>query len=39
MQKRTLGQDGLEVSAISPRCLGMSSGYDPAGDRQEMLTL
>ena len=39
MQKCTLGQDGLEVSAIGPGCMGMSSGYGPAGDRQEMITL
>jgi aryl-alcohol dehydrogenase-like predicted oxidoreductase len=39
MQKCTLGEDGLEVSAIGPGCMGMSSGYGPAGDRQEMITL
>jgi hypothetical protein len=25
MQKSSLGQDGLEVSAIGPGCMGMSS--------------
>jgi hypothetical protein len=39
MQKRSLGQDGLEVSASGPGSIGMSSGYGPAGDRQEMVTL
>ena len=39
MQKRSLGQDGLEVSASGPGCMGMSSGYSSAGDRQEMITL
>jgi len=34
-----LGQDGLKVSAIGQGCMGMSSGYNPAGDRQEMITL
>jgi hypothetical protein len=40
MQKRSPGQDRLEVSAIWPgRCMGMSSGCGPAGVRQEMITL
>jgi aryl-alcohol dehydrogenase-like predicted oxidoreductase len=39
MQKRTLGKSGLEVSAIGLGCMGMSFGYGPAGDRQEMIAL
>jgi len=39
MQKRTLGTCGLEVSAIGLGCMGMSYGYGPAGDRQEMISL
>jgi aryl-alcohol dehydrogenase-like predicted oxidoreductase len=36
MQKRKLGQ-GLEVSAIGLGCMGMSSGFGPPADRQEMI--
>ncbi len=39
MQKRTLGGSNLEVSAIGLGCMGMSFGYGPAADRQEMLAL
>lgn len=39
MQKRTLGRSGLGVSAIGLGCMGMSSGYGPAGDKQEMVSL
>jgi aryl-alcohol dehydrogenase-like predicted oxidoreductase len=39
MQKRSLGPGWLEVSAIGLGCMGMSHGYGPAGDRQEMITL
>ena len=39
MQKRKLGNSGLEVSAIGLGCMGMSSGYGPAGNKQEMLAL
>src|SRR5689334_20148514 len=37
MQKRKLGTSGLEVSAIGLGCMGMSFGYGPAKDKQEML--
>jgi aryl-alcohol dehydrogenase-like predicted oxidoreductase len=30
MQKRTLGRDGLEVSALGLGCMGLSYGYGPA---------
>ena len=36
---RTLGTQGLAVSAIGLGCMGMSFGYGPAGDRQEMIAL
>jgi aryl-alcohol dehydrogenase-like predicted oxidoreductase len=39
MQKRRLGRSNLEVSAIGLGCMGMSHGYGPAGDKQEMLSL
>ena len=39
MQKRQLGSGGLEVSAIGLGCMGMSFGYGPAADRQEMISL
>jgi aryl-alcohol dehydrogenase-like predicted oxidoreductase len=39
MQKRTLGKSNLEVSAIGLGCMGMSFGYGPAGDKQEMIAL
>ena len=38
MQKRTLGTT-LEVSAIGLGCMGMSSGYGPPADTQEMIAL
>ncbi len=39
MQKRNLGKSNLEVSAIGLGCMGMSHGYGPAGDKQEMISL
>ena len=39
MQKRELGTSGLEVSALGLGCMGMSSGYGPAGDHEEMIAL
>jgi aryl-alcohol dehydrogenase-like predicted oxidoreductase len=39
MQKRTLGNSGLEVSGIGLGCMGMSFGYGPAADEQEMISL
>ena len=36
MQKRKLGKSELEVSAIGLGCMGMSFGYGPAQDTQEM---
>ena len=36
--KRRLGQ-GLEVSAIGLGCMGMSFGYGPPADKQEMISL
>ncbi len=39
MQKRILGNGGLEVSALGLGCMGMSSAYGPAADKQEMIKL
>ena len=39
MQKRRLGNSNLEVSALGLGCMGMSFGYGPAADRQEMIAL
>src|SRR6476659_4751753 len=39
MQKRRLGNSGLEVSAIGLGCMGMSFSYGPAADKQEMISL
>ena len=39
MQKRVLGQSGLEVSAIGFGCMGLSFGYGPATDRAEAISL
>jgi aryl-alcohol dehydrogenase-like predicted oxidoreductase len=39
MQKRKLGNSHLEVSALGLGCMGMSFGYGPAGDKQEMISV
>src|SRR6059058_3505686 len=39
MQKRKLGKSNLEVSAVGLGCMGMSFGYGPAADKQEMISL
>ena len=39
MQKRTLGNSNLEVSAIGLGCMGLSFGYGPATDKQEGMRL
>src|SRR5437879_1062813 len=39
MKKRKLGKSGLEVSAIGLGCMGMSFGYGPPKDEQEMISL
>ena len=39
MQKRKLGNSNLEVPAIGLGCMGMSFGYGPPADKQEMLSL
>ncbi len=39
MQKRKLGNSGLEVSAIGFGCMGMSHSYGPPKDKQEMISL
>ena len=37
MDKRTLGTNGLEVSAIGLGCMSMTGGYSDRPDRQEMI--
>lgn len=39
MQKRILGNNGLEVSALGLGCMGMSFSYGPPKDKQEMISL
>jgi aryl-alcohol dehydrogenase-like predicted oxidoreductase len=39
MQKRQLGDSGLEVSALGLGCMGMSFSYGPPKDKQEMISL
>ncbi len=39
MQKRKLGNNGLEVSAIGLGCMGLSFGYGPATDKQQGINL
>ncbi len=39
MKKRTLGNSGLEVSALALGCMSMTSAYGPAADKGEMIQL
>lgn len=39
MERRKLGNSGLEVSALGLGCMGMSFGYGPPRDKQEMISL
>src|SRR6266849_6039989 len=39
MKKRKLGRRNLEVSAVGLGCMGMSFGYGPPADKQEMISL
>src|SRR5436309_10563203 len=39
MQKRTLGNSNLEVSALGLGCMSMTGGYSLSPDRQEMIAL
>src|SRR5437870_7493618 len=39
MQKRTLGNSNLEVSALGLGCMSMTGGYSASPDRQEMIVL
>jgi aryl-alcohol dehydrogenase-like predicted oxidoreductase len=39
MQKRSLGNSGLEVSAIGLGCMGMSVNYGPSPEKPEMIAM
>ena len=39
MQKRKLGNRGLEVSALGLGCMGLSFGYGPATDKPQAISL
>jgi aryl-alcohol dehydrogenase-like predicted oxidoreductase len=39
MDRRTLGRNGVEVSAIGLGCMGLSYGYGPAADKQDGIKL
>src|SRR5712691_5195036 len=39
MQKRKLGKSNLEVSSLGLGCMGMSFGFGPPADKQEMISL
>ncbi|BED94983.1 hypothetical protein Ef30038_14070 [Escherichia fergusonii] len=39
MQKRYLGNSGLEVSALGLGCMGLSHGYGPATDTRQAALL
>ena len=38
MQKRKLGNHGLEVSALGLGCMGMSHSYAPFPEKKEMIS-
>ncbi len=39
MHKRKLGRSNLEVSALGLGCMGMSFGFGPASNKQEMISV
>ena len=39
MKTRKLGNSNLEVSALGLGCMGMSFGYGPAADKNDMIKL
>src|SRR5215207_7281187 len=39
MNHRTLGRDGLDVSALGLGCMGMSEFYGPADDAESIRTI
>ena len=39
MQKRALGNGTLDVSSLGLGCMGMSFGFGPAANREEMIAL
>jgi aryl-alcohol dehydrogenase-like predicted oxidoreductase len=39
IETRKLGESGLDVSTVGLGCMGMSYGYGPASDKQEMINL
>ena len=39
MKKRTLGNSGLEVSALGLGCMGLNFGYGPATDKEAAIKL
>jgi aryl-alcohol dehydrogenase-like predicted oxidoreductase len=39
MKMRKLGNSNLEVSVLGLGCMGMSYGYGPPANKQEMISL
>jgi aryl-alcohol dehydrogenase-like predicted oxidoreductase len=39
LQQRKLGKSNMDVSALGLGCMGMSYGYGPAADNQQMISL
>jgi aryl-alcohol dehydrogenase-like predicted oxidoreductase len=39
MQKRKLGNSGIDVSAVGLGCMGLSFGYGPATEKRQAITL